>query len=197
MADPVITADQVQQILTSVADLTTELADTRARLLQVETDLLQAQAQANAAAQQAAAAQLPATQPAVQPPVAPAQTAFAQTPATATANIINYESTAGIKLYKMAGEKLKADFNLEASKFPQFTDNLHSRAVEQGWTTTILTVAGMYILRNYGAISRDAILSMVLAYALCPERNVQNSVNLFNCLEATLTPDALNTMYAD
>ena len=126
MADPVITTDQVQQILTSVADLTTELADTRACLLQAETYLLQAQAQANAAAQQAAAAQLAATQPAVQPPVAPAQTAFAQTPATAIANIINYESTAGIKLYKMAGENLKADFNLEASKFPQFTDNLHS-----------------------------------------------------------------------
>jgi hypothetical protein len=127
-----------------------------------------AQAQANAAAQQAAAAQLAATRPAVQPPVAPAQTAFAQTPATATANIINYESTAGIKLYKMSGEKLKADFNLEASKFPQFTDNLQSRAVEQGWTTTILTVAGMDILRNYGAISRDAILSMVLAYVFHP-----------------------------
>jgi ABC-type transporter Mla subunit MlaD len=45
-APPVNTADQVQQILTSVADLTTELADTRARLLKAKTDLLQAQAQA-------------------------------------------------------------------------------------------------------------------------------------------------------
>jgi hypothetical protein len=68
----------------------------------------------------------------------------------------------------MAGENIKADFNLKASKFPQFTDNLHSQAVEQGWITTILRVAGIYILRSYGAISRDAILSMVLAYAFHP-----------------------------
>jgi hypothetical protein len=41
-----------------------------------------------------------------------AQTPFAQTPATISAKIIDYGSTAGIKLYKVAGEKLKADFDL-------------------------------------------------------------------------------------
>jgi hypothetical protein len=189
-APPALTAAQARQILDSIADLQQELADTRARLRIAEADLQAAQAN-----QQLQQQQLQQVQAAPQQAAQPAP--FAQTPATVSANYIDYQSTAGIKLYKMAGEKLKSEFDLEASKFPQFTDLLHSRAVEQGWQATILTINGLYLLRNYGSLSRADILAFIATYAFREGRLVQNSVNLFNCLESTLTPEALNILYAD
>jgi hypothetical protein len=134
---------------------------------------------------------------AVPPPVTQAQTLFAQTPATISANIIDYGATVGIKLYKMAGEKLKADFDLEASKFPQFTNNLHSHAVEQGWIATILTFNVLYLLRNYDPLQCADILAYIATYVFRNAQSVQFSVNLFNWLEAKLTSEARNTLYAD
>ena len=168
-----------QAIDTAVAVVAAELQQARNDLQQARNDLT--------ALQNAAPPQAP---PAVQPPAAQPAPVFALGPATTTGNFIDYNTPAGIKLYKMAGEKLKSEFDLDTNNFPRFVDNLNSRAIEQGWNS-LLTVSGMNVLKNYGTITYPDILAHAQSYAFQDVRLAQNSTNLFNCLEATLTDDAM------
>ena len=167
------------QLVTTQGELTTA----RAELLQAQTDLNTLQnAQAPAAAQ-------------------PAAPTFALGPATISGNIIDYSTPAGIKLYKMAGEKLKEEFDLDTNNFHQFVDNLNSRAIEQGWDQELLVVTqngiSMNILQNYGTLTYASVLAHAYTYVYRDNRLSQNSTNLFNCLETTLTKEAMTTMYAE
>ena len=188
--DPAIQA----AIDAAVAVVAQELATTRRELATANTELQQARTDLNTL-QNAAPHQAPAA--AAQPAAAPV---FALGPATLTGTFIDYSTQAGIKLYKMAGEKLKSDFDLETTQFPRFVDNLNSRAIEQGWNSLLAVPHGgtnMNVLRNYGSITYNSVLAHAQSYAFQDVRLAQNSTNLFNCLEATLTNDATATVNAE
>jgi hypothetical protein len=78
---------------------------------------------------------------------------------------------------------------------------LHSRATEQGWDSKILSVThdgtNLYMLRNYGTLTYSSVLAHAQAYAFTNDRQAQDSTNLFKSLEATLTDEAMRTMYAE
>jgi ABC-type transporter Mla subunit MlaD len=196
--EPAMDAAIAQAIADAVAAVRVELQTTQRDLATAQQELAQARTDL-ATLQNAQPQQQPAPPAAVQP--APAQQpTFALGPATLTGTFIDYNTPAGIKLYKMAGDKLKSDFDLETSKFPRFIDNLNSRAIEQGWNSLLAVPHGgidMNILRNYGTITYPSILAHANSYAFQDVRLAQNSTNLFNCLEATLTDDAMATIYAE
>ncbi len=106
-----------------------------------------------------------------------------------------------VNMVKLVQTIMKSDFNLDTTSFTMFTDNLHSRATEQGWDNKILSVThngtDMYMLRNYGTLTYSSVLAHAQAYAFTNDRQAQDSTNLFKCLEATLTEEAMRTMYAE
>jgi hypothetical protein len=184
----------------AIANVTAELNLARNEITTLRTELTQAQTDV-AAAQRAVIAAAANAPTAGAAPAAPAAPTFALGPATISGNIIDYSTPAGIKLYKMAGEKLKEDFDLDTNHFHSFIDNLNSRAIEQGWEQGLLVVqqsgTGMYILQNYGTLTYASVLAHANTYAFQDQRLAQNSTNLFNCLEASLTKEAMATMYAE
>ena len=190
-----IDPDIQRAIDAAVAVVAAQLATTQGELTTARAELLQAQTDLNTL-QNAQAP--PAQQAAAQPPAAPT---FALGPATIFGNIIDYSTPAGIKLYKMAGEKLKSDFDLDTNNFHQFVDNLNSRSIEQGWDQGLLVVAqggiNMNILQNYGTLTYTSVLAHVHTYIFRDNRLSQNSTNLFNCIEAALTKEAMGTMYVE
>lgn len=198
--DPDIQAAIAEAIRVAVEAVNADLvlANNQIATLQTESTTLRnelTQAQADVTAAQRAAIALAARgAPAAGPTAAPT---FALGPATVTGNIIDYSTTAGIKLFKMAGDQLKSEFDLDNVNFSRFTDNLHSRAVENGWDKQIMLVNNIYILRNYGTLTYASVLTHVQAYAFTDSRSAQDSTNLFNCLENTLTKEAMATMYAE
>jgi hypothetical protein len=188
----------IQAAINAAVDVVArELAITRQELATANTELQQARNDLNTLqnAIPPAAAQPPA---AVAQPAAPP--VFSLGPATISGTFIDYSTQSGIKLYKMAGEKLKSDFDLETTQFSRFVDNLNSRAIEQGWGSLLAVPHGgtnMNVLRNYGSITYNSVLAHAQSYAFQNVRLAQNSTNLFNCLEATLTNDATATVNAE
>ena len=174
----------------AVAVVAAQLATTQGQLMTARAELLQARTDLNTLQNAQVAPAAPAAAP-----------TFALGPATVSTDVIDYSTPAGIKLYKLAGEKLKTSFALETASFTMFTDNLHSRATEQGWDNKILSVThngtNMYVLRNYGTLTYTSVLAHAQAYAFTTDRQAQDSNNLFKCLEATLTEEAMRTMYAE
>lgn len=191
MAQPIDAAIQAAIDL-AIAGVTAQLTAAQTELLAARTDLTTAQnaltlAQAAAPAGGAAAAAVAPT--------------FALAPATVSGAFIDYSTPAGIKIFKMAGEKLKSEFDLETNNFTSFVDNLHSRAIEQGWDKALLLVTqdgtDYNILKNYGTLTHASALTHANKYAFQESRLAQNSTNLFNCLEATLTKEALAIVNAE
>jgi hypothetical protein len=93
------------------------------------------------------------------PPAAPAQARFALTPAKVGAvnAIIDYSTTTGAKLYKAAIEELTVKFDLDRQNLHDFLESLRSRAIEQGWNATLLSILvgadRLNLLDNYGTIT--------------------------------------------
>lgn len=199
--EPQVQVDnQLQQ---QVAQLNQQLQDAIAQIAQ-----LQAQAQAQVQPAQVQPAQQAPVQ--VQTQAQAQQVAnigaqnvqFAYSPAATNANaLIDYRTTAGMKLYKQATEGLAFKHDLDAEHLNRFLESLRSRSIEQAWDGNILqiTQAGvqMSIIENYGSITQQAVTSHAHAYAFQQQRVSQDSNNLFKCLESSLTEDALNTLYAE
>jgi hypothetical protein len=69
--------------------------------------------------------------------------------------------------------------------------------VKQGFKGTILSINGVYFLRNYGTFTYAVILAHVMAYAFRSGREEQDATSLLNCLEDTLTTSALDIINAE
>lgn len=127
---------------------------------------------------------------------------FAYSPAATNLNaLINYSTTAGIKMYKQATEGLAIKHDLDAEHLNRFLESLRSRAIEQAWDNGILQITQggnrMSMIENYGSITHQSVINHTNAYAFQNQRAAQDANNLFKCLEASLTEDALNTLYAE
>jgi hypothetical protein len=182
-------------VATARAALQLQLNAANTDLAAARTELTAAQAEI-IVLQRAVAAAPPAVAAA---PATPVQ--FAYSPATVSNDIIDYKTPAGIKVYKLAGEKLKSDFDLDSNKFTLFLDNLNTKCSEQGWIKPLLTIPfqgnDLYMLRHYGSLSYASVLQQVHSYAFRECRLAQDSKNLLNCLESSLSDDARTTVYAE
>jgi hypothetical protein len=178
MGQQLTQADVQALIAAALAPVQQDLADAQAEVLRLQGQIIQ---QAAAAQQQAAPAPIP----------------FARTPATASTAMIDYKSKYGLEVYKMGSEKLKSEFDLSSTKQPHFMEELDRRCVKQGFKSTILTINGVYFLRNYGTFTYAAIMAHVMAYAFRSNREEQDATSLLNCLEDTLIPSALNIINSE
>jgi hypothetical protein len=155
---------------------------------------------------QAAMAQIAILQAPAQPvpqvaPVVPV-VRFAYSPAATNANaLIDYTTTAGMKMYKQATEGLAAKHDLDAEHLNRFLESLRSRAIEQAWEDGILQITQhgqrLSLIEHYGTITQQSVRAHAHTYAFQNQRSAQDANNLFKCLESSLADDALNTLYAE
>jgi hypothetical protein len=92
---------------------------------------------------------------------------------------------------------LKTEFDLSSAKQPQFMEELDRRCTKQGYKGTILTINGVYFLRNYGTFTYDAIMAHVCTYAFQEDREEQDATALLYCLDDTLSSSAHATLNAE
>ena len=128
--------------------------------------------------------------------------AFAFSPASINHNfIIDYSTTQGMKIHKQATEALPIKHDLDQEKLNLFLESLASHAFMQGWDTELMIInqdgQDLKLTDYYGTINQEAVKNKVLTYAFQDTRNAQDSSNLFQCLEHSLTDDALNTVHAE
>jgi hypothetical protein len=183
------------------ANMAAQMAATNQANAQLRQDLQAAQNQIAGLIAQPAVAQPQVMAPPQQPPPVPVQ--FALTPATAGAAnaIIDYTTTTGAKLYKAAIEELTVKFDLDRQNLHDFLESLRSRAIEQGWFDTLLTIQvgaqQLNLLDNYGTITKEQVNQHALGIIFRETRAAQDSSNLFHCLETSLTTEARATLYAE
>jgi hypothetical protein len=97
----------------------------------------------------------------------------------------------------MGSEKLKSEFDLSSTKQAHFMEELDRQCVKQSFQGTILTINGVYFLRNYGTFTYAMILAHVMAYSFRSNREEQDATSLLNCLEDTLIPSDLDIINSE
>lgn len=117
-----------QAVATAQAALEAQLLAATNDLTATRNDLTTAQAALTAAQAQIGVLQIALTAPPAGPAVAPA-VQFAYSSATVSNDVIDYKTPAGIKLYKLAGDKLKTEFDLDSNQFTLFLDRQSSYKV--------------------------------------------------------------------
>jgi hypothetical protein len=139
------------------------------------------------------------------PPVAPGAPAIQFTNGPGAyglpTDLINYKMATGAKIQKSASEKLDIKFSLEFKHLFELLEQILTRAIANHWISTIFAITRgqviISILDHYGTVTEAEVLAKLRTYMsqdLCAS---QDSHNAFQCLEASLTPEARLIMYAE
>jgi hypothetical protein len=82
-----------------------------------------------------------------------------------------------------------------------FLEALRSRAIQQGWYDGIFRIPqngiDLNIIESYGTLSRESVEAAARAQIFAENRRTQDTINLFTCLEETLSQEARDTLYAE
>jgi hypothetical protein len=162
-------------------------------MAQLVEDQLQAmQDQINA--MMAAAAQAQAAQAqAAQAPVVPQ---FAFGPASANPGIIDYSTTAGIKLFKTITTALEIKFDGSPGKLLSFMDDLRQKATSFGWHDTILLIPNQdptnpndfNLIQHHRVLTLENVRAHAATYMGNQSRNAQDASMMFTFLRDSMTP---------
>ena len=126
---------------------------------------------------------------------------FALTPALALTGTIDYSTKQGIQLYKDATEKLSSEkFDCQAVNLKVFLESLKNRASAYGWSSILDIPKDVNqplsnltnLLEQYGELELKDIRAFVRTYIGTPTRAAQDEAQLYACLCASLTQDALS-----
>jgi hypothetical protein len=171
----------------------------QAQRQQAQQDLVAANNQIQVLQAAALQVQLPPPAPI---PIAPA-TQFAYGPGAygLPTDLIDYKTTTGAKIQKAASEKLDIKFNLEFEHLFELLEQILTQATANNWTSTIFAIMRgqlmIIILDHYGTVTEAEILAKLQSYMFQNLRATQDLHNAFQCLEATLTPEARLIVYAE
>ena len=131
---------------------------------------------------------------------APAAGPFSLHPATATANVIDYNTSHGKKLYDSAVSSLfdeGSQYVLDDPDNDLLIENLSTRATQNGWEA-ILTVNTAHgpdnLLESYGAITRPEIEAHVQAILANDDRARQNDTQVLVCMQNSVDASTKSTM---
>jgi hypothetical protein len=121
---------------------------------------------------------------------------FALAPALVDAEIINYSTSAGAKLYKSATESLATTFDCQPANLKVFLTDLKDRAMITGWQN-ILDIPAILLEPTvltdlttlYGQLSLEQVRAHALTYVTAQNRAAQNSMQLYQCLMASLSKE--------
>ena len=156
-------------------------------LAQIAAILQQLQQQNQQAQQQAAAG--------------PAQPQYALTPGRANPGaFIDYNTRAGIDLYKMAIAALPHKFDVDSSQITQFVEDLRDRAKSSGWSEAggnIITIPDSNgtnhdLITNYGELTVTDVRNHAITYMGNQVRAAQNSQQMYECIMNSLTEAGKN-----
>ena len=129
---------------------------------------------------------------------------FALAPALVDPGIIDYGTPDGKKIYAGATKTLFEDtkdlYDGKANKLAAFLHKLRLRGEEYGWEEggilEIDTEIGapvpilVRLLDHYGEITVDQVRAHVLTYINVPNRAAQDSAQLYQCLNRSITSEA-------
>ena len=130
------------------------------------------------------------------PAVLPAQPTFLRTPGQANLNqLLDYTSSAGIKVWQEAMAPLSFKFGVEGSKVNQFCEKLMERAEKQGWNIAggdMLTIPNSdgnnhNLISEYSWLTITEIWAHMQGYAADQMRQVQNNIQMYHCIMNSLT----------
>ena len=97
--------------------------------------------------------------------------------------ILDYGMSTGEKIHKAAIKALPMEYNLDQDNLKVFLETLETRARNNGWIESIMTVSQngeqYYILTSYGTLTWASILAHMHTYALLQVYDVQDSGNLY------------------
>jgi hypothetical protein len=136
------------------------------------------------------------------PPPPPVPVQFPWTPGQASNVVIDYNSSEGIKLYKLATDPLYSKdedhFDCSSSGLKDFLELMEIRVFKYTWDNSVLgipedsTVANspvQMLLELHGSISMESIHAHVATYIATPTRAAQDSMQLYECLVKSITKE--------
>ena len=124
---------------------------------------------------------------------------FALTPATHIVGLLNFAKSEHHKIYKSAIRAVDTAYNCEPDGLFQFLREVCDRANQMGWMDGILSVdisaddeeeELSNIIINYGTMTLGQVLRWERRYIATPSRAAQDTYMLYQCLMASLTPEA-------
>jgi hypothetical protein len=126
---------------------------------------------------------------------------FSLTPALNNTRPVDYSTSAGMKIYKSAIEKLNHMFDGEVGNLRLFLQALQQRSDSFGWDG-ILTVPdndgiGRNLLSEYGRVTMENVTAHAMTYVHSATRSGQNSAQLFTCIYDSLSLSALLKVSTD
>jgi hypothetical protein len=167
--------------------------DSQAQITALEQQLQAMQAQLAAVLAQPA-------QPVVQQALPPGP--FALTPALANQNVIDLLSPQGIKLYKSITTPLANKFDGSSRKLVLFMDEIHHKADEYGWNTTLLSISDQNpvaprqrnLLLHHRLVTMENVRAHAMVYIGAHERVAQDSNMMYLFIRDSLTEGARSRM---
>jgi S-adenosylmethionine/arginine decarboxylase-like enzyme len=134
--------------------------------------------------------------------VPPAPVPFALTPGQASNVVIDYNSSKGIKLYKLATDPLYSKdedyFDCSSSELKDFLELMEIRAFKYAWDNSVLgipkeplvvNIPVQRLLKLHGLISIETIREHVDTYIATHTRAAQDSMQLYECLVRSITKE--------
>ena len=121
---------------------------------------------------------------------------FALAPALVGADVIDYSTAAGAKIYKAACDPLPHLFDCSPASLKVFLADIRDRAITTGWQDileiptdpddeAVLTD----LCESYGLISLEQVRAHAATYVNAEVRAAQNSMQLYQCIMASLTAE--------
>ena len=140
-------------------------------------------------------------QPQPQQPAQNQPAQFAHSPALAHQDIIDYLTSAGVKLYLKATEKLPTTFSLVDPNVRVLLDELKTHSTEYGWGEMLTVNIGdtnnpinCQLLINHGHITQAGIMAHTLMYIGQQEHKAQNNFQLYICLTKSVDAETKKRM---
>ena len=124
---------------------------------------------------------------------------FALTPATHIVGFLNFAKSEHHKIYKAGIKAVDTAYDCEPDGLFQFLREIRDRANQMGWMDGILNVdisdeEGVEdisnIIANYGTLTLEQVRRFERRYIATPSRAAQDTYMLYQCLMASLTPEA-------
>jgi hypothetical protein len=115
-----------------------------------------------------------------------------------SSNVLDYTDVGSIKLYYRAVEPMDPLFDVEPAGLKLFLENVRKKAVSFNWMMTFaINVNGQFLslIDNYGAMDMANVRAHALTYNGQHVRHAQNSLQIFNCLSASLTEGGMARVF--
>jgi hypothetical protein len=112
--------------------------------------------------------------------------------------VLDYTDVGSIKLYYRAVEAMDPLFDVEPAGLKLFLENVRKKSVSFNWMMTLnVNVNGqtLNLIDHYGAITLPDVRTHALTYNGQHVRNAQNSLQIFNCLSASLTEAGMSRVF--